>query len=601
MRRWLSRAQELEDEPLPPDCPEHCKRILKGKNLKLFSEILEFAGNQDKNIVSDICKGFDLLGPLPKTGIMPSKLTVATLTPQDVKDASDTSRLAIWNSTRKCVDDDLCKDVYRLTLEERDSGWLKGPLSLEDLPQGATLTRRFGVSQSSSHATLGKVRKVRPIDDFTESLVNLSNASEETISPQGVDTIAAAISYRIQKGRKLGMRESLEAKTIDLKKAYKQLPVSSASLLHSYLCVRNPDSGSPEAFQSFVLPFGARAAVQGFCRAAVSLWWVGVVVFWFHWSAFFDDYFLVEASECKRHCDLMQRGLFSLLGWETSVDKEAEFSLVAKALGVQISLSDAKSGLLTVGNTQARKEEVGKDIDAVLAGPFVQGSRLVSLRGRLLFAESQVFGRKAALKMKVLSAHCNRKPRVFLNTELREALAYLKDRVLNAPPRVINSQPRNVYHLYTDACHEESGGGLGAIMYDTKGVMYRWFSAWLSPEDLSRIDPEGKQTLIFELEAMAAIWGALNLGKTWKHCDAIIFCDNEAVLSCLIRGRSDSSVVNRLLESLLRWETENDVTLWFERVPSKSNPADLPSRDPECKLAGLQCHLPLKELLSDLC
>ena len=139
----------------------------------------------------------------------------------------------------------------------------------EALPPDAVLTRRFGVSQTSFDVSLGQVKKVRPIDDYTASLINLTNGSVETINPHGVDCVLSAASFRLRKGRKLGLKERLFARTIDLRKAYKQLPISERSLSDSFLSVLNPHTDQPEIYCSKVLPFGARAACPGLLPSLV--------------------------------------------------------------------------------------------------------------------------------------------------------------------------------------------------------------------------------------------------------------------------------------------------------------------------------------------
>ena len=108
--------------------------------------------------------------------------------------------------------------------------------------------------------------KIRPIDDFTESLANLTNYGNETISPHGVDVIVASLCLRIRLERKLGRSPNLVSRTIDLRKAYKQLPISESALSDAFLCVYNPQKGEPEAFQCFAVRCQARRAriVQGF-------------------------------------------------------------------------------------------------------------------------------------------------------------------------------------------------------------------------------------------------------------------------------------------------------------------------------------------------
>ena len=112
----------------------------------------------------------------------------------------------------------MAKEIHRITLEERDRGWLKGPYKLADLPSGSVLTRRFGVKQSTTLADGTRTFKTRPIDDYSESLVNATNSSCESIQPMSVDVI-------------LG-------KTIDLRKASKNLPGSRDALVRLlHLCV----------------------------------------------------------------------------------------------------------------------------------------------------------------------------------------------------------------------------------------------------------------------------------------------------------------------------------------------------------------------------
>ena len=118
-----------------------------------------------------------------------------------------------------------------------------------------------------------KTRPIDSIDDFLESLVNSTNAADESIQPMGIDMILAALAMRFR----CWGPEELKGKTIDLRKANKNLPLSGSALNDAHICVVN--TMEPRAFQGQVLPFGARAAVMGFCRVSHALWLIGVVVF----------------------------------------------------------------------------------------------------------------------------------------------------------------------------------------------------------------------------------------------------------------------------------------------------------------------------------
>ena len=75
------------------------------------------------------------------------------------------------------------------------------------------VTRRFGVRQFSTEADGFRSCKVRPIDDFTESLVNLTNGSEESLIAHGIDFILAATAYRVKSLSDNSLSSDLCAKT----------------------------------------------------------------------------------------------------------------------------------------------------------------------------------------------------------------------------------------------------------------------------------------------------------------------------------------------------------------------------------------------------
>ncbi|CAJ1378323.1 unnamed protein product, partial [Effrenium voratum] len=91
-------------------------------------------------------------------------------------------RTGIIHSVRSSGDLEMDNALYEVTQEELRTGWLHGPYRPSDLSESATVTRRFAVRQNN---------KIRPIDDYTESLVNSTSASGETITLHGVETICA--------------------------------------------------------------------------------------------------------------------------------------------------------------------------------------------------------------------------------------------------------------------------------------------------------------------------------------------------------------------------------------------------------------------------
>ena len=263
-RRWFLRAAELRDKELAlkESLPDHCAKVLHQKRLLVFEEMLKCGGYKDVKLVRDMSKGFDLMGDLPSSRVFLHRETFATLTPDQVRESAALNRKAILASVSRPMEDNVCKGVYEATMKELEAGWITGPICPDQLDERAVCTRRFGVIQHSTESNGDRVEKIRPIDDFTESLVNLTNGTRESIVIHGVDFIIAALSHRLNLCRAANRAPDLRAKTVDLRKAYKQLPISLDSLNDSFLCVKEPSSGKPLIFNCRVLPFGARAAVR---------------------------------------------------------------------------------------------------------------------------------------------------------------------------------------------------------------------------------------------------------------------------------------------------------------------------------------------------
>ena len=452
MRYWTLRAKETRDreraamkEALP-----HCRDVPKRKDLTLFGEMLQSIDYDDVDLCNDMRKGFDLMGDIPGPPSFPQKTTFATLTPEQVREVASETRQAIMLSAQSSRDREMDRELLEITLDEVDRGWLEGPIDMGRLMPTATVSRRFGVRQGSTAADGTRVFKVRPIDDLSESLINMTNGGEVTISPMGIDAIVAGLVHRLR--QKPGAH--LSAKTIDLRKAYKNLPVSGPALQDSHLMVFDPDTNEPQVFLSKVLPFGARASVMGFCRVAAGLWAAGVSIFHLHWTSYFDDFFLICEQGEEVHLEMAQRLFFQLLGWETSHEKEAEFAELARVLGVEIDLASAHLGEVMIRNTIGRVQEITTQIDEILAlGRHCRGELKV-LRGRLQFAEQQCFGRSSAWMVRVLSDAAENLNPGIIQRDLHKALRFLRDRLVQAEPRKVSSQVGTTWMLFTDAAFE---------------------------------------------------------------------------------------------------------------------------------------------------
>ena len=125
-------------------------------------------------------------------------------------------------------DAELDRATVEATRDELQRAWLFEPVDEKDLPDGAVVTRRFGIRQGG---------KCRPIDNCLESGVNGTTSASDTITVHSAGVLAAAPSYRIHKLRSLRKPSKLVARAWDLSKAYKNLALHPESVSDAFLAV----------------------------------------------------------------------------------------------------------------------------------------------------------------------------------------------------------------------------------------------------------------------------------------------------------------------------------------------------------------------------
>ena len=151
------------------------------------------------------------------------------MTCEDLRKVSNLSRDVFLESVQSSGDKEVDISLFAATLKEMEKGFIKGPISREELPAGSALTKRFPVKQKN---------KVGPIDDYKASLVNFAVTQSEGVTIHTIDHIASMIAFWVKSGS-LSAKDGLVAKCWGLSDAYKQVPLSDEAFhLDSYLAVR---------------------------------------------------------------------------------------------------------------------------------------------------------------------------------------------------------------------------------------------------------------------------------------------------------------------------------------------------------------------------
>ena len=600
MRKWMTELVACMDEEkaYKDGMSPHRAKVLSTKRLVLFRRMLVEAGHEDDGLVENIRNGFDLVGDIPKSGIYKKRVKPAAITTDELHSSAKRTRKAIIHSTTGSDDAAVDIGVYQSTLDEKERGWLHGPYTEQQLEDNCTVTRRFGVRQGS---------KIRPIDNYTESLVNQTTSAGEAISLHSTDVIAATLSLWMSVMSKQEINETkldLVGKSYDLHKAYKHLCISDEGLKDAYICVFNPTSKRAELFGQYVLPFGACASVHGFCRTSYGLWTIGVRLLSLLWTVYFDDFVVFEERALSKHCEFVISTFFKMLGWATSIDKETEFSGSLKALGILIDLSEVKLLKIQFSNTDERRFEVTHDIKAILKAGRLSRSEGQRIRGRLLFAESQIHGRRSIRQMQVLSRHIHNCASTFLDDETRFALTFLCNKLEQGRSRCISPLATKIVHLYCDASYEpdsDSPAGFGCVFLDPDNNYRAHISEFLDRKMVSSWNYAGSMHPIYEFELLAVLIGIKMFVKHLQYKAVVVFTDNEGALGSLISCKSENSFGQKLVEQICDVEEVAYSFFWYERVNTASNVADIPSRDPGlCNALGERVRCDLEVIRRDL-
>ena len=574
--------------------------VLRSKQLALLKRVLVKSGYPDAGVVDEMETGFSLVQSHVSFAF-PRKNRAATTDIDQLKLHARTRRSTLASLCSSSGDLDIDKRLWQATLDEVSEGWLDGPLTAEELdrryPAGWLPTRRFPVIQGP---------KVRPIDDCRDSGLNDLYVVHNGLNLHDVDVLVASaklamrvannkvwryeplneepFEFVVNEGWRRAVSSEWLGRRLDLRAAYKQLPLDPSSRALAIVCVYRPDRPeSPGLFQSNVLPFGATASVFAFNRVARGLWHAIVYFLRLVMCNYYDDYPSIEPEPSAKAALACQNFFFRLLGWEVAtgnkcLDHASEFEV----LGVvcRLAFGDAIPKIV-VGNKPSRCSEVADELAALADERTVKRGRCAQLAGRLQFMKGQVQGRVIQPALAILTDVACARMSSRLSSESRSTLQAVADSILGAIPRTLSLVDSIVPILvFTDGACEAEGDSFGMVVIDEfKGT--KVVAGGLLPDGLGerwRNEPGAGSQVIAQVELYPVVLYRWWAGAGIAGRRVIFYIDNEASRMALIRGNSSSRLSRRLLAAFFRADEGCACYPWFARVPSFSNIADRPSR-----------------------
>ena len=543
-------------------------------HIALLAHLARFTRMRGTNWLMQFVTGFPIVGHLHQAGVFPSgKDTPPTLPNPDSLFDSKTARFrarAPRSTSRSSF------KLWEEAMSQVDEGWLCEPEPLDsdgnyrDRPLSkCNIAFRFGVEQSD---------KLRGCDDFRDSLTNTACHIGTPITLPGWDHIVAAAKILA------GAQRPWAFGKIDHRAAYKALPLTPDHVKYAVIALWNPIQKGWFAFRPRTQLFGSIAAVLHYNCLSRLIASLACRILLIPTIGYFDDFgFLVNASDTAGAMDAFNE-FFDILGLELKREKSAiGISNIFLGLSAQFP-SPENSMTLTLSLSPDKATKWSESILEIIEAQSITHATLESLIGRLAFAQTAVFGRFARAMLKPLYAKLYA-PRFVptLSQALIRNLSWWATTLKLIHPRVVKfSRSKPDWVIYTDAAFEEGalGARLAAIFFEISPSPCP-FGAELvlaSAPGNDEIAFFETTSTIFGLELSAVVLAIFHFRESLRGQTATVYMDNNAALAAIINGDSSSPAAFTLIATLWFIAATYNIALWFERVHTLSNIADLPTR-----------------------
>jgi len=247
--------------------PLHLRRVLKGKKLLLWKEILVDLQYKDAGVIDDVIKGFSLTG-WPEYSL------------DHLLKLAPALNAAVTVALTSATDGEHDQFVWDETQKEVEQGWLYPA----DHCKPECIAKRYPLQQAN---------KVRLMDDFSINGVNAAYGLREKLRVQSIDQLCSYLAYILDHCNDPVALE-LVGRMFDFKQAYRQFGVDPYHHELLKIAVRKP-GGSYKLFRVGALPFGAVGSVTytAFLRISNCTSFIALKALHLVLTAFFDDFTVV--------------------------------------------------------------------------------------------------------------------------------------------------------------------------------------------------------------------------------------------------------------------------------------------------------------------
>ena len=472
---------------------------------------------------------------------------------------------------------ELAEAIHAKTGKEVAKQTMGPPMSweqIDDLFQGDfQVVPSFGLEQGGP----GVEKKFRRIDDHTAAGNNLQAHRRQKVPMAMVDYLGALVKVVARKTGKSDLRLATE----DMTGAYRQVPLAPQDVRYSVTGVYNPHTRRVDLHLMYGQPFGAGHAVPNFCRVAE---WIARLLqrrFRLIVDHFFDDFWLVEPAELADSAMFVLRECFAILGFQLDGEKSQTPSSVQAVLGVLFNTQAlAHEKIFHVQAKPSRVANLTRLIDKVLSEDSLSPTLAASIVGKFGFLCSTLFGKvgrccTAALRHRQYSNTSF----LGLTEPIKLSLHLMKEFLQLVPSREIKLEAQQPLLVYTDASdvpHRTPQHVVGAVIFDPIDSALE-YSSWAVPEQIVTKWLE-RSNHMGQLELLAAPFALATWASRFQNRSVLMFIDNNSAAANLVKGYSPQSDSATIVGEFWLEAAQVRTSLYIDRVESKSNIADGPSR-----------------------
>ena len=562
--RWVARAISLEGEreSLLRERGFSSCRLRARIHFPLVASLLHETEYEDTQLFEDMLQGFTLVGLLPPCLVeasetpKPQKVEPVETLFQDRKEAN-------MELLSKLVQSEHCGDLEDIYGNDVELGAM-GPCAVvtDELLESVTLSRRIAVRELRSAGW-----RTRAVDDMTESRPNLCAEQSDTQVNGTILQLVFMLLLFLEKDL------SPEMWKRDIKSAFRRLPVHSDHIQFAWVVWLA--AGLLRAAPHWGMPFGAAASVVAWHRVGAFFSALLLRVALAPVARYVDDYFGASRSGVLWSGGKIMSVLAALTGIVTDPGKDVDGAIEMIVLGMAVRLARA-SAKVVVHIAKEKAEQWLSDLVSATGGGRMWPAVAAKMAGRLQWALCSSRSKAGRSYIKALFAQANAPmPGYAMSPRLDQAVKWIVQYLCLRPEAVYTRLKEDRPHVRTWS--DASGVDAIVCVVVLSEKSWRYTVLPIGRELIETFLPR-QDNYIGLLELIAPLLALGTWPELFRNVLWTAFIDNSGALHALVKGTSMSPEANELVGRMWLSLCDAQVSLFCQRVESKSNVADGPTR-----------------------